>query len=368
VNRSATVTAPTVRVAFAMEQHLGHATYAANLRGALAGDGSLHQHWVDVRYAPAGRWWERVPGLPSSAVGALRGRDEVRRCWPGATPDVALFNTQVVAALGGRAVRRQPYVVCLDVTPRQYDEMGPHFGHRPDGAGPAGRIKHLLNVRVLRGAGAVVAWSRWVRSSLVADYGVEPAKVEVIPPGIDLARWRPAHRVGAGPVRILFVGGAFTRKGGPALVSAFRSLPPGTAELVLVTKEPVAGGPGIQVVDDLEPNSAELVELYRSSDVFALPSAAEPFGIAAVEASAVGLPVLGSRSGGLADVVVDGETGFTVDAGDDRALGDRLRRLVTDPDRRRRFGLAGRARAEQLFDADGNARRLADLLRRVAAA
>ena len=58
---------------------------------------------------------------------------------------------------------------------------------------------------------------------------------------------------------------------------------------------------------DLNPNDGALLSLYQSSDLFVLPTEAEAFGIAAIEASAVGLPVIATRVGGLTDVVVDGE-------------------------------------------------------------
>jgi glycosyltransferase involved in cell wall biosynthesis len=102
--------------------------------------------------------------------------------------------------------------------------------------------------------------------------------------------------------------------------------------------------------------------LYRSADVFVLPSLAETFGIAAVEASAAGLPVIASRIGGLQDIVRDGESGFLVEPGDVGALAAALSRLASDADLRARMGARGREHAEQRFDAHVNARRLLDLV------
>ena len=60
-------------------------------------------------------------------------------------------------------------------------------------------------------------WSTWTRRSLVEEYGVDPQRVEVVPPGIDLERWAPGERR-EGPPRILFVGGDLYRKGGATLL------------------------------------------------------------------------------------------------------------------------------------------------------
>ncbi|MGE5530373.1 MAG: glycosyltransferase family 4 protein [Patescibacteria group bacterium] len=87
-------------------------------------------------------------------------------------------------------------------------------------------------------------------------------------------------------------------------------------------------------------------------DVFALPSVAEPQGIAAVEAMRAGLPVVASRVGGLAEVVKDGETGLLVPPGRPEPLADALARLLTDPLLARDLGCKGRERFLATFTVD----------------
>ncbi|HEY7268711.1 MAG TPA: glycosyltransferase [Dehalococcoidia bacterium] len=86
-----------------------------------------------------------------------------------------------------------------------------------------------------------------------------------------------------------------------------------------------------------------LPEFLRSLDMFVLPSLYEGFGVAAVEASACGLPVVASRINGIPDVVVDGETGILVPPKDPDALASAIESLVHDPERRKAMGEAGRA-------------------------
>lgn len=349
-------------VAFILEQHLGHRTYALNLQQAAASYEGIEPHWIPVAYEATEGWFEHVP-VPAGVQSILRARREIREGLRSLSTDVHVFNTQVPAALAPRPARAVPYVVISDVTPMQYDAMARGYGHRADRPGLLRSFKHRWNRHVLAGACRVVAWSTWTRDSFVTDYGVPPERTAVIPPGVDLQQWEPLPKDDEHPVRILFVGGEFDRKGGPELLHAFRHLAPAQAELVLVTKSTVEVSEGIRVVDDLVPNDPRLVELFRTSDIFVLPSQAETFGIAAVEASAAGLPVIASAVGGLTDIVADGETGFAIPPGDRGALATRLRVLVEHPELRRQMGAAARQRAVERFDASTNAGRLFDLIR-----
>jgi glycosyltransferase involved in cell wall biosynthesis len=219
----------------------------------------------------------------------------------------------------------------------------------------------------MRGAARVLPWSYWARESLIRDYGVEPDRIDVIPPGVDLQLWRPAHvRRQAGSLRILFVGGDFYRKGGATLLEAFRGLPRGSAELHLVTRSQITPEEGVHLYYMMQPNSPELIALYQSADVFALPTEAEAFGIAAVEASAAGLATIATAVGGLADIVSNGETGFLVQPRQALELQSVLQRLADDVELRHRLGHAARQRAELYFDAQRNASRIIGHLREAA--
>ena len=101
----------------------------------------------------------------------------------------------------------------------------------------------------------------------------------------------------------------------------------------------------------------ELPALYNAADLFVLASRrydllVEGFGISIVEASASGLPVIGSRSGGIPEAIRDGETGFLVEPEDPAALAATAIRLLGDEGLRRRMGAAGRAAVESYYNWD----------------
>jgi glycosyltransferase involved in cell wall biosynthesis len=99
-------------------------------------------------------------------------------------------------------------------------------------------------------------------------------------------------------------------------------------------------------------------------DIFAMPSTWEGFGVSAVEASAMQLPVVASNIHGIPDVVVDGETGLLVPPRDPAALANALERLAGNPELRRRMGAAGRAFVAAHYRWEDNAAQMAALYQR----
>jgi len=97
---------------------------------------------------------------------------------------------------------------------------------------------------------------------------------------------------------------------------------------------------------------AELERLMATWDIYVQPSLGEPFGIAALEAMAAGLPVVATAAGGLPELVEDGRTGWLVPPCDPVALADRIRVLLLNPDQQRSMGSAGRKRAREAFSVD----------------
>ena len=93
----------------------------------------------------------------------------------------------------------------------------------------------------------------------------------------------------------------------------------------------------------------DVLEIMSCSDVLALPSVADSFPLAVLEAMAVGLPVVATRSGGAAELIIDGATGVLVPVGEPAALGAAIAELLADPDKRRAMGERAALRARTFF-------------------
>ena len=351
-----------VRATLFMEQHVGLYTYYINLRNYIDSAGGLEPKWVLVGYEKLGSVWDKIPILPERVGGALRGRAQVKKEIANAESDVLFFNTQVPATFASGSVRRRPYVISTDVTALQFDQFREGYGLRPRRGGPIAAYKHSINVRVLRGATRLLPWSRWVADSLVSDYGVDPGKIEVVPPGINLGEWSPGRREAGGPVKILFVGADLERKGGFVLLEAFRAIRDLGAELHIVTRDPLPDEPGLSVYNGLRPNSEPLKRLFADADIFCLPTLADCLPLVLCEAGAAGLPSVSTNIAAVPEIVIDGETGLLTDPGDVRGLIERLRMLVLDPELRTRMGRLAREHVEMHFDAGRNGRRIVSYL------
>jgi glycosyltransferase involved in cell wall biosynthesis len=358
------------RIGFVLEHSLGHVTHADNLRRVVSCDASIDARFFDVPFEVHG-WPASLPGFNSNWTvrAGLRARRGIRRMHRGGGLDVLFVHTQVAAVLGLDWLARIPTVVSLDATPLQYDQLGEQYGHQV-GGGRIERLKWRANQACLRRSAHIVTWSAWARESVVNDYGIDPAKTSVVPPGVVPAAWhRRASRVSDGVVRFLFVGGDLSRKGGDLLIEAFHDvqgrLAPGAVELHLVTKSDVAPAPGVHVHRDMRPNSAELIALYHSADVFCLPTRGDCLPMVLSEAGAAELPLVSTDVAAIPEIVRDGETGIVVPVGERAALARALHTLAVQPELRLRLGAAARHLVDQDFDAVKNAHALVELLRDV---
>lgn len=161
---------------------------------------------------------------------------------------------------------------------------------------------------------------------------------------------------------ILFVGIDWHRKGGPLLVQAFdtvRRVHP-DAQLTIVGCSPVVDTPNCHVVGPVPLET--MGHYYRRASVFCLPTKVEPFGIVFVEALNYGLPVVAARVGAVPDMVIDGETGYTVAPGDAEGLAERLIDLLDNPARCRAFGQAGVQLAATRYNWEYVGRRMRDAI------
>jgi glycosyltransferase involved in cell wall biosynthesis len=359
------------RIGFVLERALGHVTHAENLKHLLSEQSAIDANVFEVEWDTAGLM-SRVPFFSSNWTvrAGLRARGGIRRMDRHRWLDALFMHTQVPTVLAADWLYRVPTVISVDATPRQYDQLGELYEHRREGR-VVEAVKWRANRACFRRAAHIVAWSAWTKQGLVDEYDVDADKVTVIPPGVMRSLWasppRSDHR---GSVRILFVGGAWQRKGGDLLLGAFHDLrneigADGTSrdvELHVVTNTPLADAPGLVVHRGLGANSPDLIELYRAADIFCLPTRADTHAIVLSEAAAAGLPLISTDVAGLPEVVRDGETGLTVPADDQSALVSALRRLVDSPELRWRLGVGASALAARDLDAERNTRRLVELV------
>jgi starch synthase len=221
-------------------------------------------------------------------------------------------------------------------------------------------------------AAAVVAVSDGMRADIMAAYPEIPAeRIRVIRNGIDTTEYRPdpgtdvLERHGVDPSRpyVIFVGRITRQKGVPVLLRAASALVP-EAQLILCAGQPdtpelaaevteLVGGlrasrSGVVWIPEMLPKH-EVIQLLTHAAVFACPSVYEPLGIVNLEAMACGTAVVGSRTGGIPEVVADGETGLLVPPGEPEPLAEALNALIRDPDRAAAMGQAGRKRVVAEF-------------------
>ncbi len=217
-----------------------------------------------------------------------------------------------------------------------------------------------MQVKVARAARLVLTPSASSRRDIVADFGVAADRVRVIPLGVDDG-FRPptTPRV---PGRIVAMASADApMKGIATLLEAFAKLRTERDDLhLLLVSKPQPGGQTHQIVDRLAiaehvrfvhgVSEAELVEIMGSAEVACVPSLYEGFSLPTAELMACGTPLVVSDAGAIPEVVgPDGLCADLVTPGDVGALTRALGALLDDPERRERYGAAGRARVEELF-------------------
>jgi starch synthase len=257
----------------------------------------------------------------------------------------------------------------------------------------------------IESADAVIAVSSAMRADVLAAYPqVDPGNVHVILNGIDTEQYRPdpgtdvLERYGVDPSRpyVLFVGRITRQKGIVHLLEAASRFDP-HAQVVLA-----AGAPDTdEIAREMETKVArlqasrdgviwiekmlekpEVIQLLTHATVFVCPSIYEPLGIVNLEAMACGTAVVATATGGIPEVVVEGETGLLVPFEDydpiTRELADparfagqiaeRVNALLNDPELAARYGEAGRRRAVEQFSWSAIAEQTLQLYRSVAEA
>jgi glycosyltransferase involved in cell wall biosynthesis len=352
------------RLGLVMLQNMGHLTHSQNLRRWLTKDHTVEPTWMDVQPF-ADDIWQKVPFYAGRL--SLRARSLVRTALQKEALDCLFYHTETSTLFSLGIMQRVPTIVSLDATPRNFKSIGKNYIGYQESTGVASKLKFEWYRKIFNTAVALVGWSNWVKESLVSDFGIEPDKVTVIPPGIELSQWSSTIKKVRtdNSLKLLFVGAEFTRKGGQVVLEAFRRGLSDRCTLDIVTKEDiVVPDTGVCIHRNLTPNSPMLRQVFADADLFVFPTFADTTAIVIMEAMASGLPVVATNVGGLSEVVEDRVTGFLVPENDPGAIVEAVTTLANDPARLLAMGKAARARAENLFDAEKNYKALVDVMKR----
>jgi glycosyltransferase involved in cell wall biosynthesis len=334
-------------------------------------DGEVSPTYAEI--PPFTRWqrrwmrpvqrWDKL-NLQSVRWHLVRGwvaRRMIREHMRVSRPDVVHVTTIHASFLLAGLQRALPCVLSVDALATDWaraKRLVPPDAPTPSYLKPLEPLEHLA----LRAAPLNIAWTDTI-ASRVREF--EPkAKVETLHPGLDLETFRPTPRTADGPLRVLFVGGRWEEKGGPDLLAALGPQLGRGVEVDIVTEAPLEPRDGVHL-HRAQPGSTLIQDLFARADILCLPTLIDAVPFVVLEAMASGVPVVSTRVGSIPELL--GEGGLTCEAGDRAGLAEALGTLLEDPARRHATGEAGRARAEEHYDARRTTPRLIELLRAVAA-
>lgn len=248
--------------------------------------------------------------------------------------------------------------------------------------GAGGALKRWYNAIMTRGE-VVIANSEFTRAHVIAEHGIDPARVIAIPRGVDLAKFDPA-RVSPGRLAALrdawgiapdearvkiLLAGRLTRWKGQALLieAAARLKAAGRADFLILFAGDDQGrhayrqellaqiaAAGLEDAVRLIGHCDDMPAAYLIADIVCAPSLEpEAFGRTAVEPQAMGRPVLAADHGAARETVAPGETGWLVPPGDAQAWAEALAAAIdVGAERRAEIGAAGMARARRLYSVE----------------
>jgi glycosyltransferase involved in cell wall biosynthesis len=252
----------------------------------------------------------------------------------------------------------RPIIFMSDATLSSISSIYPSFAEMPQWLRKGAE---KIERDALNKSDRVLLCSEWAKISAIADYGVTPAAIRVMPLGPNIIsnvidRFKSVKSADFGDgVRLLFIGADWDRKGGPVVLDIKRHLDSRGihCELLLVGNCPkdIPNENGVHVFGRLnksdEKQLEEMCRLYELAHFFVLPTSAEAYGIVFSEAQAFGCPSLTYAVGGTPTAVLDGITGYTLPLGADaHEFAEKIHSLIQDPKQYERMSKNCRTRYE----------------------
>lgn len=257
-------------------------------------------------------------------------------------PDAILQNGALFAPGPLGKPTRAPYVLLLDNTCAITSSWPavPHWGLGTEIQFSKPWLRR--ETQLYLGARAIGTFSGLVRDSLVRDYGVDPARVQVVGAGCNVFPERVENH--SDGKTFLFVGRhSWIRKGGPVLLRAFELLRRERPQARLILAGPHDSLAVPEGVTNLGVQPFEKVqELFSQATALVLPTLREPFGIAYLDALACGVPCIGTRVGAVPEILEEGRYGLLVPPGEVTGLAAAMLQIIDHPERAREMGAAGR--------------------------
>lgn len=224
-------------------------------------------------------------------------------------------------------------------------------------------LRHALERRAAVWHRRVVAVSDAIQRFLVDELGFDARRVETIHNGIDSRLPEVPKRQGN---TFITVGRLAAVKNQAMMLRAFAAVRHGWPQARLniigdgperASLEALAAGLGIASCVQFMGFRDDVAEHLAQADVFLMSSHYEGISIAVLEAMRSGLPVIGTRVGGMPETVDHGRTGWLVDDNDEAGFAQAMRDALADPTRSAAAGSAGRQRQQREFSLDETARR-----------
>jgi glycosyltransferase involved in cell wall biosynthesis len=354
------------RILFALTSYGGWGSFGHLMRRTTALRGDVEAHFAICRNNELPFMW-RMSSKQIRREGKQRfffspifrgrawGRDWLRQNWSEGAFDAVFVVTQHLG-LGfvEELPPEVPIFVGMDFTfrrPVRHDRC--LFAHE---AGEA------LEQRVFDRATRIYPLSQWAANSVVEDYGIPEERVQVVPPSYTISDYpEPRPRESGAPLRVGFIGNPFREKGGEDLLDVHQRFFQDRVHLEIVSRayRPQPGDRNVTHWPTVEHNTL-LQEIVPNWDVFCLPTHHDMSSFATAEAHVAGIPAVTTRTGGVPEICIDGQTGFIVEPHDREALAERLSRLIDDADLRDKMGKAARQHALDTFNAQVNYNRVLD--------